>query len=139
MLQSTIESAYRPVGFIVDQKDKSNHNLLGLSIYAINKDLITMMKQKDIKCVIVSPIKMQEINPIKDLSIFINNGIQILTTPYFTDFSETDSENNIAEKTPFVSVPVLSRRIVSAFASKSRYLPPLTRIPAFDAPPIPPK
>ena len=97
MLQSTIESAYRPVGFIVDQKDKSNHNLLGLSIYAINKDLITMMKQKDIKCVIVSPIKMQEINPIKDLSIFINNGIQILTTPYFTDFSETDSENNIAE------------------------------------------
>ena len=97
MLQSNLESAYRPVGFIADKTDNINHNLLSLNIYSINEDLITMMQQKDIKCVIVSPIKMKEINPIKDLSIFINNNIQILTTPYFTDFSENTEENNISK------------------------------------------
>lgn len=97
MLQSNLESNYRPVGFIADKTDDCSHNLLGLNIYQFNKDLITLMQEKDIKCVIVSPIKMKEINPIKDLAMFINNDIQILTTPYFTDFSENESENNISE------------------------------------------
>ena len=97
MLQSNMESKYKPVGFIADKNDNSNHNLLGMNIYKLNEDLIEKMKEKGISCVIVSPIKMKEINPIKDLSIFINNGIQILTTPYFTDYSENDGETNIKE------------------------------------------
>lgn len=97
MLQSNMESKYKPVGFIADKNDNSNHNLLGMNIYKLNNELIEQMKKKGIKCIIVSPIKMQEINPIKDLSIFINNGIKILTTPYFTDFSEKDGETNIKE------------------------------------------
>ena len=97
MLQSNLESPYRPVGFIADKSDSTDHNLLGLNIYPYNNEIIDLMKQKDIKCVIVSPLKMKEINPIKDLSIFINNNIQILTTPYFTDFSENEVENNISE------------------------------------------
>ena len=97
MLQSNIESAYRPVGFIADDTDCSHHNLLGLDIYPYNQELIALMKQKGIKCVIVSPIKMKEINPLKDLAIFLNNDIQILTTPYFTDFSENAVEDNISK------------------------------------------
>ncbi|MBQ1226732.1 MAG: polysaccharide biosynthesis protein, partial [Alistipes sp.] len=97
MLQSNMESKYKPVGFIADKNDNSNHNLLGMNIYKLDDKLIEQMKQKGIQCIIVSPIKMQEINPIKDLSIFINNGIHILTTPYFTDYSEKDGETNIKE------------------------------------------
>ena len=97
MLQSNLESAYRPVGFIADKTDNSNHNILGLNIYTIDDNLISLMKEKEIYCIIVSPIKMKEINPIKDLSIFISNGIQVLTTPYFKDFSDSDSTNNIKE------------------------------------------
>ena len=97
MLQSNMESAYRPVGFIADENDNTKHELLGMNIYSINNDLIKLMKQKDIQCVIVSPLKMKEINPIKDLSIFITNNIHVLTTPYFTDFSENGTENNIKE------------------------------------------
>jgi FlaA1/EpsC-like NDP-sugar epimerase len=92
-----MESAYRPVGFIADENDNTKHELLGMNIYSINNDLIKLMKQKDIQCVIVSPLKMKEINPIKDLSIFITNNIHVLTTPYFTDFSENGTENNIKE------------------------------------------
>ena len=97
MLQSNMESAYRPVGFIADKTDNTKHELLGLTIYSIDNNLIELMKKKDIKCIIVSPIKMKEINPIKDLSIFIRNDIQVLTTPYFKDFSDDNSDNNITE------------------------------------------
>ena len=97
MLQSNLESPYRPVGFIADKSDSTDHNILGLKIYPNNNEIINLMKQKDIKCIIVSPLKMKEINPIKDLSVFINNNVQILTTPYFTDFSENEIENNNTE------------------------------------------
>lgn len=97
MLQNDLESIYKPVGFIADENDNTTHDLLGFTTYAINQELIEMMKQKNIQCVIVSPIKMKEINPLKDLSIFINNNIQILTTPYFEDFSDIETTNNISK------------------------------------------
>lgn len=95
MLQSNMESKYRPVGFIADKNDDINHSLLTLKVYEINQELIDMMKKNRIKHVIISPLKMKEINPLEDLKIFIDNNIQILTTPYFTDFETND---NNAEK-----------------------------------------
>lgn len=96
MLQSNLESKYRPVGFIADKKDDVRHSLLNLKVYELNQDLIDHMEKNRIKHVIISPIKMKEINPIKDLKLFIDNKIQILTTPYFTDFEATNqtSESN---------------------------------------------
>jgi FlaA1/EpsC-like NDP-sugar epimerase len=95
MLQSNLESQYQPVGFIVDHHDNQNHNLLGLPLYPMNADLIPLMQRKEIGCIIVSPMKMQDINPLKDLSIFIENNIQILTTPYFTDFHDSSSSDQL--------------------------------------------
>lgn len=92
MLQSNMESSYRPVGFISDFKDNTQHHLLGLKVYPINDELISMMKEKNINSIIISPLKMKEINPLKDLSVFMENNIRILTTPYFTDYSPK-SEN----------------------------------------------
>ena len=87
MLQSNMESSYRPMGFISDFKDNTHHHLLGLKVYPINDELISMMKEKNINSIIISPLKMKELNPLKDLSVFMENNIRILTTPYFTDYS----------------------------------------------------
>ena len=93
MLQSNMESKYSPVGFISDSNDDTHHNLLGLNVYPINEELISMMKKKNIRSIIISPIKKKEIDPLKDLSIFIENNIQILTTPYFTDYSPNQDKH----------------------------------------------
>lgn len=98
MLQSNMESTYRPVGFISDSKDNMHHNLLGLKVYHLNDELITLMKEKDIHNVIISPIKMKELNPLQDLSIFIENNIRILTTPYFTNYDPDQDENTEISK-----------------------------------------
>ena len=93
MLQANMESPYRPVGFISDTNDNMHHNLLGLKVYPLDKDLIAVMKGQNINQIIISPIKMKELNPLHDLSIFIENNIRILTTPYFKDYSPNQDEN----------------------------------------------
>ena len=96
MLQSNMESIYRPVGFIADSNDDHHHNLLGLKVHKISDDLIEWMKEHNIKNVIISPIKIKEINPMRDLTIFIDNNIRLLTTPYFTSFDPKDKNTAIA-------------------------------------------
>ena len=92
MLNSSMDSQYRPVGFITDADDNVKHELLGLKVYVKNEHLIRILKAKEVQDIIVSPLKMKHINPAKDLAIFLDNGIRILTTPYFSDFHEEESD-----------------------------------------------
>lgn len=98
MLQSNMDSQYRPCGFITDLQEEYQHNLLGLNVYKRNADLIQVMKDKGIQHIIVSPLKMKNINPLKDLAIFIDNHIHILTTPYFTDYTPKNEDHNMAQR-----------------------------------------
>ncbi|MBQ7632121.1 MAG: polysaccharide biosynthesis protein, partial [Paludibacteraceae bacterium] len=90
MLRSAGNSPYHPVGFISDAKRTTNYQLVGLPVRTLDEKLFEWMKRRGIKHVIVSPLKMQEINPSKDLHIFINHNIHILTTPFFTQMDNTD-------------------------------------------------
>ena len=90
MLRSAGNMPYRPVGFICDADQRSGYDLAGLKVRQLNERLFDWMETRGIKHVIVSPLKMQNINPAKDLQIFIDHNIRILTTPYFTQFDNTD-------------------------------------------------
>jgi FlaA1/EpsC-like NDP-sugar epimerase len=94
MLQSNMESLYRPAGFISDSNDNTHHKLLGLKVYPLNTELIALMKNQNIGSIIISPLKMKELNPLEDLSLFMENNIRILTTPYFTNYSPNQNEDN---------------------------------------------
>ena len=90
MLRSAGNTPYRPMGFIADAKERHNYDLAGLRVRALDKDLFEWMSKRNIQHVIVSPLKMRELNPSKDLQVFIDHNIRILTTPYFTQFDNTD-------------------------------------------------
>lgn len=79
---------YIPKGFITDGKDIRSYSIQGLPIYVKNDELIPMMQRKNIRDVIVSPMKMKEINPVVDLDIFLKNDIRILTAPSFTSWTQ---------------------------------------------------
>lgn len=98
MLQSNLDSPYRPVGFIADKGEKTTHNMLGLNVYMRDEKLIQTMHDKGVTGVIVSPLKMKSINPLKDLSIFINHNIRVLTTPYFDDYNPEIADNNVIQR-----------------------------------------
>ena len=92
MLNSSMDSPYRPVGFLADADDNVKHELLGMKVYVKDDNIIRLLEAKEVQDIIVSPLKMKHITPAKDLAIFLDNDIRILTTPYFTDFREDESE-----------------------------------------------
>ena len=92
MLSSNMDSQYRPVGFIADADDNVSHELLGLKVYVKDENTPKLLEAKEVHDIIVSPMKMQQITPAKDLAIFLDNDIRILTTPYFSDFRDDENE-----------------------------------------------
>ena len=90
MLRASGNSPYQPVGFIADEGRRQKYNLVGLPVRELNHDLFVWMRAHGIHHVIVSPLKMKELDPTKDLQIFIDNNIRILTTPYFTQWDNLD-------------------------------------------------
>ncbi len=86
MLRTNVKTTYRPVGFICDKDEKNDYDLVGLHIHRLDDRLIPYMKAHNITNVIVSPLKLKNINPAQDLNIFLENNIRILTTPFFSDW-----------------------------------------------------
>lgn len=91
MLRSAGDSPYRPVGFISEPEERRGYELAGLRVRPLNEYLFSWMEKRGIKHVIVSPMKMRKINPAKDLQVFIDHNIRILTTPYFTQFDNVEA------------------------------------------------
>lgn len=90
MLRAAGNTPYRPVGFIADENQRHGYDLAGLRVHEQNEKLFTWMAKHNVRHVIVSPMKMKEINPAKDLQIFINHNIHVLTTPYFTQWENIE-------------------------------------------------
>lgn len=81
MLRSSNDNKYKLVGFIDDDKNASERIIMGVKVYHLNEETIKKSVVNKCKAVIVSPIKMKQINPNTDLDIFLNNNIAVLTSP----------------------------------------------------------
>ena len=90
MLRSAGDSPYRPMGFIANLNERYDYDLAGMPVLPLNDKLFDYMTKRNIHHIIVSPMKMHEIDPAKDLQVFIDHNIRILTTPYFTQWDNTD-------------------------------------------------
>ncbi len=97
-------SNYRPAGFICDENERTDHDLVGMHVHLKDETLIPYMKQHNIRNVIVSPLKMQTLNPATDLALFLNNGIRILTTPSFTDWDATTTTTTTTTTTELAAI-----------------------------------
>lgn len=72
---------YKLVGFIDDDKAASQRVIMGAKVYHLDEKTIKRVVVKKAKAIIVSPIKMKQINPDVDLDIFLNNNLAVLTSP----------------------------------------------------------
>ncbi|NLO71937.1 MAG: polysaccharide biosynthesis protein [Porphyromonadaceae bacterium] len=81
MLKTNENMKYRLVGFVDSDKEATSKILMGVKVYEINEYNVTKTIAKKAKAIIVSPLKMTEINPKSDLDIFIDNGLSVLVVP----------------------------------------------------------
>lgn len=81
MLRSNEKIKYKLVGFIDTDKDVTSKVLMGVKVYDLTEETIKKHISKKARAIIVSPLKMETINPKTDLDIFINNGMSVLVVP----------------------------------------------------------
>ena len=81
MLRSTEENKYKLVGFLDDDKNASERVIMGVKVYHLNEQTVLKTVIGKAKAIIVSPNKMNQINPNTDLDIFLNNNLSVLTSP----------------------------------------------------------
>ncbi len=81
MLRTTTENKYKLVGFIDNNKNVSQKVIMGAKVYQLTDENVKRYVVPKAKAVIVSPLKMNQINPNTDLDIFLNNNLSILTSP----------------------------------------------------------
>jgi len=81
MIRSAEDNKYKLVGFIDDDKNASQRLIMGVPVHHLDENTIKKQVVNKVKAIIVSPNKMNQINPNTDLDIFINNNISVLTSP----------------------------------------------------------
>lgn len=65
-------------GYIGDEKDHYSERLMGRRIYALNDDLLDIIREKDIRAVLVSPLKQDAfVNNQEFQNLLINAGVKI--------------------------------------------------------------
>jgi len=79
-LEGNNEFNYRVVGFISDENHMIGKELMGVAIHANNENLFKTLEIKDVKTIIVSPQKMEEIRNSDLLTNFVDHNIALLTT-----------------------------------------------------------
>lgn len=81
MLRSSEDNKYKLVGFIDDDKNASEKVIMGVKVYRLDEETVKKTVVHKAKAIIVSPNKMNQIDPNSDLDIFINNNLSVLTSP----------------------------------------------------------
>lgn len=81
MLKTTPGKKYKLVGFIDDDKSATEKVIMGVKVYRLNEEVVKKVVVVKAKAIIVSPLKMTQINPNTDLDIFLNNNLSVLTSP----------------------------------------------------------
>lgn len=90
MIRSDVNSHYRVDGFI-DDRSNQNKQIFGLPIFSTkSKDIISNLQKKRIKAIVVSPLKLNDVNITKSLNCFIDAGFQILMIPGLRHYKEGD-------------------------------------------------
>lgn len=79
-LRGNSEFNYQVVGFISDERNMIGKVLMGVTIHANDDHLLDVLASKNVKTIIVSPQKMEEIHHSNLLNNFVDNGISLLTT-----------------------------------------------------------
>ncbi len=81
MLRSNQDNKYKLVGFIDDDKNATERVIMGVKVYRLDEHTVRKVVINKAKAIIVSPNKMNQINPNTDLDIFLNHNLSILTSP----------------------------------------------------------
>ncbi|MDD2283995.1 MAG: nucleoside-diphosphate sugar epimerase/dehydratase [Paludibacter sp.] len=81
LMSEQVGSKYKLVGFIDDDKNASEKMIMGVKVYHLNDEILKKIIVKKCKSIIISPVKLNQVNSSNILEKFINNNLTILSLP----------------------------------------------------------
>ena len=81
LMSEQVGSKYKLVGFIDDDKSASEKTIMGVKVYHLNDDTLKNIIAKKCKSIIISPVKLNQVNSSNILEKFIDNNLTILSLP----------------------------------------------------------
>ncbi|MBP1664177.1 MAG: pglF 2 [Bacteroidetes bacterium] len=81
MIRTNENVKYKLVGFVDDDKNSVERIIMGVKVYKKTEENVKKIISKKAKAIIVSPLKLQTINPQIDLDVFLNNKMSVFITP----------------------------------------------------------
>ena len=80
-LRVSLRNHYRLRGFIADEPSLIGKVLMGVKVYANDRELMDKLNEKDVQVVIVSPAKMDELKKSDLIDRLLENNIKLMTAP----------------------------------------------------------
>lgn len=81
LMSEQVGSKYKLVGFIDDDKNASEKMIMGVKVYHLNDESLKKVIVKKCKSIIISPVKLNQVNSSNILEKFIDNNLTILSLP----------------------------------------------------------
>ena len=86
-LRVNFNSHYRLRGFIADEHELIGKVIMGVKVYPNDADIIDVLHEAEVKTVIVSPAKMEELKKNELADMLLANKIKLLTAPPLSEWN----------------------------------------------------
>ena len=116
-LKSSVDLNYKVEGYVSDDPMMIKKGLLGLPVHAFDDELFRVMRLKDVHTILVSPLKMEEVQYSGKLAQLVDNGITVRTTSPFTEWS--DHQNISREQIKEIQIEDLLPRLPIQLSMKN--------------------
>lgn len=81
-IRSSVDSPYTLAGFVSDEPDMERRILMGVNVYDFSADLPEIMRRKNVKVLMVSPMMMHALRNNETLvNQLVESGVRILVMP----------------------------------------------------------
>lgn len=81
LMSEQIGNRYKLVGFIDDDKNATEKMIMGVRVYHLNGETLKNVITKKCKAIIISPLKLNQVNSNSIMEQFIDHNLTILTLP----------------------------------------------------------
>lgn len=97
MLMSSTEQSYKVVGFLNDESNAENKLILGLPVFSTTDKSVMLsdLKKQGVESIIVSPMKIKQLDRYNAFDTFIENNIHILVLPNISKIEDTVSRVDV--------------------------------------------
>lgn len=80
LMSEQVGSKYKLVGFIDDDKNAIEKMIMGVKVYHLNDEVLKKTIIKKCKSIIISPVKLNQVNTSNVLEKFIDNNLTVLSS-----------------------------------------------------------